>query len=98
MRFDGFMKIYNMRMKMKSKCKVTSFKCRGRTKRKVDGKQHFTQPPARFSEASLVKTLEENGIGRPSTYAPTISTILSRKYVDREKKGVIPTEIRFHSK
>lgn len=96
-RFDGFTKIYtsdnedeeanaklpvlNVEEELKEKC--------------VDGKQHFTQPPARFSEASLVKTLEENGIGRPSTYAPTITTLLSRKYVDREKKVLLPTELGF---
>ncbi|MCX7715504.1 MAG: type I DNA topoisomerase [Clostridia bacterium] len=56
-------------------------------------KQHFTQPPPRFTEASLVKELEENGIGRPSTYAPTISTIISRGYVIRNKKQLIPTEL-----
>ena len=55
--------------------------------------QHFTQPPSRYTEASLVKTLEENGIGRPSTYAPTISTIISRGYVTREKKRIYPTEL-----
>ena len=54
--------------------------------------QHFTQPPPRFSEATLVKALEENGIGRPSTYASIISTILNRGYVDREKRRLIPTE------
>jgi DNA topoisomerase-1 len=54
--------------------------------------QHFTQPPPRFSEASLVQTLEENGIGRPSTYAPTISTIQQRGYVERVDKRLIPTE------
>ena len=59
----------------------------------VDKQQHFTQPPSRFTEASLVKTLEENGIGRPSTYAPTISTIISRGYVTREKKRIYPTEL-----
>lgn len=53
--------------------------------------QHFTQPPARYTEASLIKTLEENGIGRPSTYAPTISTILARNYVEREGKSIKPT-------
>ncbi|MBQ9938345.1 MAG: type I DNA topoisomerase [Oscillospiraceae bacterium] len=57
----------------------------------IDGGQHFTQPPARFTEASLIKTLEENGIGRPSTYAPIISTILSRGYVEREGKSLKPT-------
>ncbi|MCZ2126444.1 MAG: type I DNA topoisomerase [Anaerolineales bacterium] len=55
--------------------------------------QHFTQPPPRFSEASLVQTLEENGIGRPSTYAPTISTIQQRGYVLREEKRLVPTDI-----
>ena len=55
----------------------------------------FTQPPARFTEASLVKEMEEKGIGRPSTYAPTISTILSRGYVDKDKKSLKPTELGF---
>ncbi len=55
--------------------------------------QHFTQPPSRFTEASLVRTLEENGIGRPSTYAPTITTIIGRGYVSREKKRLFPTEL-----
>lgn len=57
----------------------------------LDGSQHFTQPPARYTEASLIKSLEENGIGRPSTYAPTITTILSRGYVEREAKALKPT-------
>ena len=60
---------------------------------KIDSDQHFTQPPSRYTEASLVRTLEENGIGRPSTYAPTISTIISRGYVAREKKRLFPTEL-----
>ena len=60
---------------------------------KIDSDQHFTQPPSRFTEASLVRMLEENGIGRPSTYAPTISTIISRGYVSREKKRLYPTEL-----
>jgi DNA topoisomerase I len=59
----------------------------------VETNQHFTQPPARYTEASLVRTLEEKGIGRPSTYAPTITTILSRGYVAREKKRLFPTEL-----
>ena len=59
----------------------------------VDAEQHFTQPPARYTEASLVKALEEKGIGRPSTYAPTITTIISRGYVSREKKRLYPTEL-----
>ena len=57
--------------------------------------QHFTQPPARYTEASLVKALEEKGIGRPSTYSPTITTIIDRGYVSREKKQLIPTELGF---
>jgi len=60
---------------------------------KIEPKQHFTQPPSRYSEATLVKELEENGIGRPSTYAPTISTIVSRGYVTRRQKQLIPTEL-----
>jgi len=55
--------------------------------------QHFTEPPPRYSEATLVKALEENGIGRPSTYAPTISTIIARGYIEREKKVLYPTEL-----
>ncbi len=55
--------------------------------------QHFTQPPARYNEASLIKAMEENGIGRPSTYAPTISTILTREYIEREGKALKPTAL-----
>ncbi len=57
------------------------------------GNQHFTQPPARFTEASLIKTLEENGVGRPSTYATIISTVIKREYVQRKSKQLIPTEL-----
>ncbi|MGI6664072.1 MAG: type I DNA topoisomerase [Christensenellaceae bacterium] len=60
---------------------------------KIDPKQNFTSPPPRYTEASLVRTLEEKGIGRPSTYAPIISTILDRKYVKKEKRTIIPTEL-----
>ena len=63
------------------------------TKESFDYKQHFTQPPAHYTEASLVKTLEELGIGRPSTYAPTISTIITRKYVAKENKNLYMTEL-----
>ena len=55
--------------------------------------QHFTQPPAHYTEASLVKTLEELGIGRPSTYAPTITTIINRRYVAKENKNLYITEL-----
>ena len=59
----------------------------------VVSEQHFTQPPSRYTEASLVRALEEKGIGRPSTYAPTITTIITRGYVSREKKRLYPTEL-----
>ena len=62
-------------------------------KRELKGNQHFTQPPPRFTEATLIKTLEENGIGRPSTYAPTIGTILAREYIEREGKALKPTAL-----
>jgi len=60
---------------------------------KLNESQKFTEPPARFTEASLIKTMEEDGIGRPSTYAPTISTILARGYIAKEKKSLYPTEL-----
>ncbi|MBO4563394.1 MAG: type I DNA topoisomerase [Clostridia bacterium] len=61
----------------------------------ISGVKHLTQPPARYTEASLVKALEEKGIGRPSTYSPTITTIIDRGYVCREKKQLLPTELGF---
>ncbi len=61
--------------------------------KELGGTQHFTQPPPRFTEASLTKALEENGIGRPSTYAPTITTVLSRDYIEREGKLLKPTSL-----
>ena len=64
-------------------------------KEKIDPQQKFTQPPSRYTEATLVKTLEEKGIGRPSTYSPTISTIVDRGYIMREKKTLVPTELGF---
>lgn len=62
---------------------------------KIDPLQHFTQPPARYTEASLIKDLEEKGIGRPSTYAPTITTITGREYVAKEKGYLFPTDMGF---
>ena len=62
---------------------------------KVNGEQHFTAPPPRYTEASLIKTLEEKGIGRPSTYAPILDTIQKRRYVTKENKQFIPTEVGF---
>lgn len=61
--------------------------------KQLDPKQHFTQPPPRFNEASLVKTLEELGIGRPSTYATTVNTVIDRKYVERQAKALVPTKL-----
>ena len=60
---------------------------------KINPKQSFTEPPPRYTEASLVKALEEKGIGRPSTYSPTITTILERRYIEKEQKQLIPTEL-----
>ena len=60
---------------------------------KINPKQSFTEPPARYTEASLVKTLEEKGIGRPSTYSPTITTILERRYIEKAQKQLLPTEL-----
>lgn len=62
-------------------------------KEKIEPKQSFTEPPARYTEASLVKALEEKGIGRPSTYSPTITTILERRYIEKDKKQLAPTEL-----
>ena len=61
--------------------------------KKIEPKQSFTEPPARYTEASLVKSLEEKGIGRPSTYSPTITTILERRYIEKDKKQLCPTEL-----
>ncbi|MCM1991100.1 type I DNA topoisomerase [Oceanirhabdus seepicola] len=91
--FDGFTKIYSTSEDEKKKLLPKLTKDDILNVENIEGIQHFTQPPAKFSEASLVKTLEENGIGRPSTYAPTISTLLGRKYVEREKKILQPTEL-----
>ncbi len=62
-------------------------------KERLEAKQSFTQPPARYTEASLVKALEEKGIGRPSTYSPTITTILERRYIQKEQKQLVPTDL-----
>lgn len=90
--FDGFLKVYS---EEESKDVILPDLEEGEKVQveKIDPKQHFTQPPPRYTEATLVKTMEELGIGRPSTYSPTISTILSRGYVYLEKKAFVPTEL-----
>lgn len=93
--FDGFMKLYEYSNE-EDENSVTLPKLEEGEELKVDslkGSQHFTQPAPRYTEASFVKLLEEKGIGRPSTYVPTISTLLGRNYVVREKKTLIPTEL-----
>lgn len=97
-KFDGFMKLYiestdeedtddkeNILPEIDKEDKLKQSK--------INHEQKFTQPPARYTEASLVKALEEKGIGRPSTYAPTISTILDRLYIEKDKKNLVPTEL-----
>lgn len=93
--FDGFMKVYEYKTEEENESQPIPSLNQGDilTEKNIDKKQHFTLPPARYSEASLVKSLEENGIGRPSTYAPIISTILDRKYIERDKKTLKPTEL-----
>lgn len=93
--FDGFTKIYNTK-EDKSENKLPNIEIsESIIIKEIISDQHFTKPPARFTEATLVKTMEELGIGRPSTYAPTISTVLSREYVTKEKNSFIPTELGF---
>ncbi|MGG5462325.1 type I DNA topoisomerase [Clostridium sp. B9] len=96
-KFDGFMKVYEYISGEEEEAVLLPELEENEVLKEesIEGKQHFTQPPARYSEAAFVKLLEEKGIGRPSTYVPTISTLISRKYVDREKKILIPTELGF---
>lgn len=97
MEFDGFMKLYDYMIEEEETSVLLPNLEEGEIleNNSIDKVQHFTQPPARFTEASFVKLMEEKGIGRPSTYVPTISTLLSRDYVNREKKNLIPTELGF---
>ncbi|HEL0413727.1 TPA: type I DNA topoisomerase [Streptococcus equi subsp. zooepidemicus] len=91
MKFDGYMAVYND----SDKSKMLPEMAEGEVVKKVTltPEQHFTQPPARYSEASLIKTLEENGVGRPSTYAPTLDVIQRRYYVKLAAKRFEPTEL-----
>lgn len=92
LKFAGFTKVYDNRQE--KNIDLPALKGGEEVKMaKVDNKQHFTSPPARYTEASLVHALEENGVGRPSTYAPTIDTIQRRYYVKLEGRAIVPTEL-----
>ena len=94
--FDGFMSVYTSEDDEKAENNVLLKSIDESTElslEKLDEKQHFTQPPAHYTEVSLVKTLEELGIGRPSTYSPTITTILARRYIVKENKNIYVTEL-----
>ncbi len=93
--FDGFMSVYNVDNEKSDRIAGIKDLAEGDvlTLSNVDAPQHFTQPPARFTEALLVRTLEEKGIGRPSTYAPTISTIIARRYITKDNKKLYVTEL-----
>ena len=96
-KFKGFMALYVEGVDVESKeenSNVPDLKEKQEViKESIEGKQSFTEPPPRYTEASLVKALEEKGIGRPSTYSPTITTILDRRYIEKEKKQLYPTEL-----
>ena len=93
--FDGYLSVYKNDSDEEDAKQDLSFLKSGDTVvfDKIEDIQHFTEPPAHFTEASLIKTLEEDGIGRPSTYAPTITTLLARHYVTKEKKNLYVTEL-----
>ena len=94
--FEGFRSVYTESEDAKEENNVITGKIEPGMKltvKDMDAKQHFTQPPAHYTEASLVRALEEQGIGRPSTYAPTITTIIARRYVAKENKNLYMTEL-----
>lgn len=91
--FDGFYRVLGNEDKDKLLPKLQEGEIA--TLQSVKPQQHFTEPPSRYSEASLIKKLESEGIGRPSTYAPTIATLSNRTYVDIEKKQIVPTDMAF---
>ena len=94
LKFDGFMSVYKTDDEKEAVASLKGINTDTElTVKDLDSKQHFTQPPAHFTEALLVKTLEELGIGRPSTYAPTITTIMNRRYVVKEQKNLYVTEL-----
>ena len=95
-KFDGFMAVYVQDEEEKGEGNLLVKEISSETQlnfKSFEEKQHFTQPPAHYTEAALVKTLEELGIGRPSTYAPTITTIINRRYVAKENKNLYMTEL-----
>ena len=96
-KFEGFMKLYVEGTDQKEQDvegMLPDLKEKEEVKlNKINPKQSFTEPPPRYTEASLVKALEEKGIGRPSTYSPTITTILERRYIEKEQKQLVPTEL-----
>ena len=92
LKFEGFLKVYNYSKEETEKI-VNLEKEQILQQKEIEDIQHFTQPPPRFTDASLVKTLEEIGVGRPSTYAPTLTTIQARNYVTKENKNLFPTEL-----
>ena len=94
--FEGFLSVYSADDEEKEESNVLLGSISEDTQlslKELDAKQHFTQPAPHFTEASLVKTLEEHGIGRPSTYAPTITTLLARRYITKEQKNLYMTEL-----
>lgn len=97
LKFKGFMSVYiegQEQSKEEKDSELPELELKQEVeKEKIDTKQSFTEPPARYTEASLVKALEEKGIGRPSTYSPTITTILERRYIEKQKKQLVPTEL-----
>ena len=94
LKFEGFLKVYKLDEEKSGDQSVKNLSEDNKlTKKELLAEQHFTQHPPRYTEASLVKTLEENGVGRPSTYAPTIATIMSRGYVNKEGRQIFPTEL-----
>ena len=97
LRFKGFMTLYvegtDTDEKQEERTLPELEKGQEVKKKEINPKQSFTEPPARYTEATLVKALEEKGIGRPSTYSPTITTILDRRYIEKDKKQLVPTEL-----